>query len=87
MLAHQPKLRLLITTQKARPSTRSAMAALESIADVTETIAPDRRGRVYYQASWWFAVCLEPIEIPAGKRVRVIERDNITLIVEPLNHA
>jgi membrane protein implicated in regulation of membrane protease activity len=89
MLAHPPKLQLLThnTAPKARPSTRSVMAALESIADVTETISPNQRGRVHYQGSWWFAVCLEPIEILPGKRVRVIERDNITLIVEPLTNA
>lgn len=86
LLFNQPKLQCLTsnTIQKTRSSIRSAMVSIESIAEVTETIWPNRLGRVYYQGSWWLAICLEPVAILEGRRVRVVARDNITLIVETL---
>jgi membrane protein implicated in regulation of membrane protease activity len=85
-LFSRPKFQILTTgtTQKKKTSVRSVIAELDSIAEVTETIFPNERGRVHYQGSSWLATCLEPIAIPEGRRVRIVARDNITLLVETL---
>ncbi|MBD1997684.1 NfeD family protein [Leptolyngbya sp. FACHB-541] len=55
---------------------------LESLAIVSKDIAPFQSGRVYFQATWWTAVCPQNVQISVGKTVRVIGRRNITLLVE-----
>ena len=49
---------------------------------VTEQICPDRRGRVKFRGSWWFAQCVTGINVSPGVRVNVIGRNEMTLLVE-----
>ncbi len=50
---------------------------------VSDTIAPDQRGRVHFQGSWWPALCDQDITLAVGEVVQVIGRQNITLLVKP----
>lgn len=72
-------------------STPASMSAIESqvlaIQDggvVTEAIHPGAIGRVEYRSTWWNAVCLKPVVLPVGTRIRVVNIVNITLVVEPI---
>ena len=49
---------------------------------VTEAIRPDRRGRVQFRGSWWFARGVSEIDASPGVWVNVIGRDEMTLLVE-----
>lgn len=53
-------------------------------ATVTQSIKPDQTGRVYFEGTWWPACCDRPTTLTEGTVVRVIERRNITLVVEPI---
>ncbi len=54
-------------------------------ARVKETIGPgEKTGRVEFQGADWPALG-DGSEIPAGTRVKIICRDNIALVVEPLD--
>ncbi|HEY9657544.1 MAG TPA: NfeD family protein, partial [Allocoleopsis sp.] len=55
-----------------------------SKAIVDAAISPGRSGRIRYQGSWWSARCEQDITLSPGEEVRVVGRQNITLIVEPL---
>ncbi|MEO0988626.1 MAG: NfeD family protein [Cyanobacteria bacterium J06639_14] len=52
---------------------------------VSNEILPGKRGRVKYQATYWFAVTQTVMErgLKVGKKVRVIERKGNTLVVQP----
>ena len=54
---------------------------------VSESIEPDRAGRVQFQGSWWPAVCENhmTMTLTSGEIVRVVGRRNLTLIVQPMN--
>jgi hypothetical protein len=51
---------------------------------VDATIEPSKNGRVRFQGSWWSARCEQETTIFPGEMVRVVGRQNITLIVEPV---
>jgi membrane protein implicated in regulation of membrane protease activity len=77
----------------AQRSSNSAIskAAIRSIAIevgkeaiVTQAIAPGRKGQVKFQGSWWTARCSQDITLRPGNLVRVIDRQLITLYVEPV---
>ncbi|WP_416672022.1 NfeD family protein [Egbenema bharatensis] len=51
---------------------------------VDAMIQPSKNGRVRFQGSWWSARCEQNITILPGEAVRVVGRQNITLLVEPL---
>lgn len=55
-----------------------------SKAIVDAAISPGRAGRIRYQGSWWSARCEQDITLSPGAEVRVVGRQNITLLVEPL---
>lgn len=52
---------------------------------VSNEIPPGKRGRVKYQATYWFAVTQTVMKrgLKVGKKVRVIERKGNTLVVQP----
>lgn len=50
---------------------------------VQEAICPCRPGRVKYRGTFWSARCAEKITLAPGRIVRVIDIDEITLLVEP----
>ena len=52
---------------------------------VSAAILPGKRGRVKYQATYWFAITPTsmPIGLKPGEKVRVIERRGNTLVVQP----
>lgn len=47
-------------------------------------IYPYQKGRIYFRGSWWPARCEEEVKLLTGQRVKVIGRQNITLIVQPI---
>ncbi|MBD1847753.1 NfeD family protein [Cyanobacteria bacterium FACHB-63] len=67
-----------------RPAVEDLLDYLNNAAIVSDDINPFQSGRVYFQSSWWPAVCPQNIHIPSGRTVRVIGRSNITLLVEPV---
>ncbi|MGC9502944.1 NfeD family protein [Baaleninema sp.] len=56
---------------------------IEGFAIVSKPISPSIPGRVHFKGSWWKATCRGAMTLNPGDRVRVIGRDDITLIVEP----
>jgi hypothetical protein len=59
--------------------------SLSMEATVDQPICPGQSGRIRFQASWWPARCQYPVHLKKGSRVKIIGRDNITLLVEPLS--
>ncbi|MDJ1168653.1 NfeD family protein [Roseofilum sp. BLCC_M154] len=57
---------------------------IEGEAVVEQPIVPYGRGRVYYRGSWWPATSMEEVTLLKGQFVRVVERQNITLLVTPV---
>jgi membrane protein implicated in regulation of membrane protease activity len=51
---------------------------------VEQAINPNRRGRVRYQATYWFGICADARSLPSGMEVTVIGRQGNTLIVQPI---
>jgi hypothetical protein len=55
-------------------------------ATVTEEIRPNQPGRIYYQGSWWRAICSETTVLVPDTPVIVQGRIGLTLIVSPLKN-
>ncbi len=53
-------------------------------ATVDQLIQAGKMGRVRFQGSWWYAQCQQDTTLVPGQVVRVVGRDNITLLVEPV---
>ncbi len=53
---------------------------------VEQAISPEGRGRVKFQATYWFGICDDGRSLPKGTEVTVIGRRGNTLIVEPIAH-
>lgn len=60
-----------------------AIRLLDREAIVTETIQPDRAGRVRYRGSWWSARCDRNVTLLPNTIVYVVGRYHLTLLVEP----
>ncbi|HEY9623651.1 MAG TPA: NfeD family protein [Crinalium sp.] len=52
--------------------------------EISEVIEPGRVWRVSHQASYWFARSRKRIHLSPGDRVRVVDRQGIVLLIEPL---
>lgn len=55
-----------------------------TIGYVEQAITPHQRGRVCYQATYWFGICADARSLPAGMEVTVLGRQGNTLIVRPI---
>ncbi len=51
---------------------------------VEQAISPNRRGRVRYQATYWFGICDGSRSLPPGTEVTVLGRQGNTLLVQPI---
>ena len=51
-----------------------------------ELIPANTMGYVKFQGSLWRARCPQQVSLEPGMRVRVLDRQNLTLIVEPIAH-
>jgi len=71
--------------QTVKPLSQDYLGASLPTKDyVEQAIHPDARGRVRYQATYWFGICDDGRSRPKGTEVNVIGRQGNTLIVEPL---
>lgn len=52
---------------------------------VFDSIPVNCIGYIKFQGSFWRARCFQPVSLEPGMLVRVIDRENLTLIVEPLS--
>ncbi|MEY3870265.1 MAG: hypothetical protein RLZZ338_4159 [Cyanobacteriota bacterium] len=52
---------------------------------VDQAIYPYRKGRVYYNGTWWPARCPENVTLAPGEVVEVIYIENITVWVRPFS--
>lgn len=51
---------------------------------VEQAINPNRRGRVRYQATYWFGIRADARSLPPGTEVIVLSRQGNTLLVQPI---
>lgn len=58
-------------------------AGADTTAIVTRTIAPGKAGQIKFQGSWWTARSTDEHTLMPGKTVYVVERQMLTLYVEP----
>ena len=70
-------------------TTKATMAYCNSFKEqgvITQTVNPEVRGRVLFQATTWFAICPHKMELSPQTFVRVVgQYDATTLIVEPIH--
>lgn len=71
--------------QKVQPIAQTYHgASAQTKGYVEQAISPNQRGRVRYQATYWFGICDDARSLPKGTEVIVIGRQGNTLIVEPI---
>lgn len=69
--------------QTVRPSSQNSFDTMKpTIGYVEQAIGPECRGRVRYQATYWFGVCCDGQSFPKGSEVVVIGRKGNTLMVK-----
>lgn len=56
----------------------------EIVTVLNDILVNQKGGRIRYQGTDWDAYS-ETVRIPKGERVRILRRDNLTFIVEPLD--
>jgi membrane protein implicated in regulation of membrane protease activity len=66
------------------PYIAAQVDGLGNVAVVCEVLRPEQYGQVEYRGRFWTALCLEHAIIPIGTRVKVIDRVELVLVVEPL---
>ncbi|MBF2045962.1 NfeD family protein [Leptolyngbya sp. 7M] len=73
----------------SKTSERIELFAQPGIGEVVQMIAPNRRGRVKYRASFWPARLYSDAYVQAepSEQVVVVGRDGITLLVTPVTSA
>jgi len=65
------------------PQIMKKVQELQNLATVSYRIQPGQIGQVKYRGSYWSACCLdEDLVLLPGAQVRVIERVELTLVVE-----
>lgn len=60
------------------------LGSTSTTAIVDQILPQGNRLRVRYAGSWWFARCLRPASLTQGSQVRVVGRENLTLLIEPI---
>ncbi|MCU0549152.1 MAG: NfeD family protein [Leptolyngbya sp. Prado105] len=63
---------------------RTKVLEVGRIAVVCELLRPGQFGQVEVGGTWWTAYCLQELELPVGAKVKVIDRVDLTLVVEPV---
>ncbi|WP_204153441.1 NfeD family protein [Leptolyngbya sp. CCY15150] len=56
----------------------------EDFAIVSYAIRPNRRGRIYYQGTYWYAYAVNDSFIPMNALVEPLQRRHTTWLVKPL---
>ena len=64
-------------------STDEDLDAYGSVVEVAETIPKGETGRIRFHGSTWTAICYERT-LEAGSRARLVTRDGIGWVVEPM---
>jgi membrane protein implicated in regulation of membrane protease activity len=80
------------TALTTRPSTRLAGVlpfgvephSTDAETVIVDPIHPQQAGSVKFMGTWWRARCRQSMGLATGTRVRVVDRENLTLIVEPI---
>lgn len=73
------------TLQTVKPLSQDYLgASRQTTGYVEQAISPTGRGRVRYQATYWFGICDDGRSLPQGAEVTVIGRQGNTLIVVPV---
>ncbi len=67
------------------PTIAAEVRELENSAIVCDKLQPGQIGQVDCQGRFWSAVCLDDLVLLPGARVRVIDRVNLILVVEPIS--
>lgn len=73
-----------VDVHSSTSSSSMQQSYLNKQALVKEDISPGRKGRVYFDGSWWPAQCNRALALPPETLVRVIGLHGITLVVEPI---
>ncbi|MDQ2076252.1 NfeD family protein [Marinimicrobium sp. ABcell2] len=76
----------LIPAQVERGKTDEDLDAYDQVAVVAERIPAQGEGRINFRGSTWAARCHQPdLEVEAGTQVRVVLRENLVWLVEPVD--
>ncbi len=73
----------LLPGESERTSTDEDIDALGTVVEVIEDVGPFESGRIRFRGSTWAAQSIQD-RIPAGRRARILTRDNLIWIVEPV---
>jgi membrane protein implicated in regulation of membrane protease activity len=73
----------LMPGEARRQSADEDLDAYGEEVDVVETITPEKEGRISYRGTTWKAACYEKT-IEAGGKARIVYRENLIWVVEPV---
>ncbi len=65
---------------------QASLHELTALAVVVSDIKPFQKGRIQYQATYWFGRCEDQITLAAGMPVEVIRREGNTWVVRSILH-
>jgi membrane protein implicated in regulation of membrane protease activity len=65
---------------------QSSLRQLTSLAIVVSDIKPFKRGRIQYQATYWFGRCEDNVTLVVGMPVEVVRREGNTWVVRSILH-
>jgi membrane protein implicated in regulation of membrane protease activity len=85
MKNHSDSSKFSSATKTERSSLLDYLEHIEEMGVVSETVSPNKPGRIRYQGTWWTAVCTQNIVLSVGSTIRVVGIKMNICIIEPFS--